>query len=85
MKKKVPVFKSDQELEDFLEQDLTDYIDLKQFKTASFEFLPKTEHVNLRFSKPLLAAVKLQAKKLSIPYQRYIRQQIEQSLIENPQ
>lgn len=41
MMKKVPEFKSDKEAEDFLEQDLTDYTDLKKFTKVNFEFLPK--------------------------------------------
>ena len=53
MKKKVPRFKTDQEAEQFLERDLTDYLNLKQFTPVTFELLPKTKQINLRFSEPL--------------------------------
>lgn len=43
MMKKVPKLKSDKEAEKLLEQDLTDYIDLKNFSQVRFEFLPKTK------------------------------------------
>jgi predicted DNA binding CopG/RHH family protein len=57
MKKKVPKFKSDKEAEQFLEQDLTDYIDPRKAQRVTFEFLPKTEKVNLRFPPELLTEV----------------------------
>ena len=80
-KKKVPEFKSDKEAAEFLEQDLTDYLDLANFTEVSFEFLPKTKQVNLRFPEPLLAAVRQKAKQEGISYQRYIRRAVEKSLI----
>lgn len=76
----VPTFNTDQEAEDFLDQDLTEFIDPNNFTKVSFEFLPKTESVNLRFSSSLLAAVKAQAEKEGIPYQRYIRMTMERAL-----
>ncbi|WP_179137211.1 CopG family antitoxin [Candidatus Entotheonella palauensis] len=79
-KKKVPALKSDEEAEDFLEQDLTDYLDLDTFTQVSFEFLPKTKQVNLRFPAPLLAAVRQKAKQEGISYQKYIRRAVEKSL-----
>jgi len=80
MTKKVPEFKSDKEAEDFLEHDLTDYIDLKNFSLVNFEFLPKDKKVNLRFPEPLLEAVKQKAKREGISYQKYIRRTVEESL-----
>ena len=62
MTKKVPKFRTDEEAEAFLEQDLTDYLDLGQFERTSLEFLPETEQVNLRFSAPLLAAVRAESQ-----------------------
>jgi len=58
MKKKLPKFKSDKEIEQFLEQDLTDYIDPRNAQRVTFEFLPKTEKVNLRFPPELLSEVR---------------------------
>jgi len=80
MSKKVPDLKTDEEAEAFLDQDLTDYLDLQNFQKVSFEFLPKTERVNLRFSAPLLAAVRAKAKQAGMSYQKYIRQVVEESL-----
>ena len=78
--KKVPELKSDKEAEEFLEQDLTDYIDLKNFNQVSFEFLPKTKKVNIRFPEQLLDAVRQKAKHEGMSYQKYIRRAVEESL-----
>jgi predicted DNA binding CopG/RHH family protein len=80
MSSKIPEFKSDEELEAFLEQDLSDYITPENFKPARFEFLPKTRQVNLRFSEALLDAVRQRAREEGISYQRYIRQAVERAL-----
>ena len=80
-KKNVPAFKSDEDAEAFLDQDLTDYLDLAHFAEVSFEFLPKTKQVNLRFPAPLLAAVRQKAKQEGISYQKYIRRAVEKSLL----
>lgn len=80
MKKNVPRFKTDQEAERFLARDLTDYLDLKNFTPVTFELLPKTRQVNLRFSEPLLSAVRERADEEGISYQKYIRRAVEGSL-----
>jgi predicted DNA binding CopG/RHH family protein len=80
MKKKIPKFKSDKEVEQFLDQDLTDYIDPRKDQRVTFEFLPKTEKVNLRFPPELLTAVRKKAAKKGMSYQKYIRQAVEESL-----
>lgn len=81
MKKKVPKFKSDKEAEQFLEQDLTDYIDPRKAQQVTFEFLPKTEKVNLRFPPELLMEVRKKAARQGMSYQKYIRKAVEESLI----
>ena len=81
MRKKIPTFKSDKEAEEFLEQDLTDYFSRENFQKVHFEFLPKTKQVNLRFPEKLLMAVQKKAKKEGIPYQKYIRKAVEESLV----
>lgn len=78
-KKKVPHFKTDKELEDFLEQDLST-LDFSQFQPARFEFEKKQEQLNMRVPKALLAAVKSHAKKQGIPYTRFIRHVLEQAI-----
>ena len=65
--KKISKFKSDKEAEEFLEKDLTDYINLKNFQKVSFEFQPKTKKVNIRFPEKLLDAVRKEAKRQGIP------------------
>jgi predicted DNA binding CopG/RHH family protein len=77
MKKKLPRLKSDKAAEKFVaEADLTEY-DLSGAKTMQFEFQPKTERVNMRLPRRLLAAVKASAAKAGVPYQRFIRQALE--------
>lgn len=72
--------KSDKEAEKFLDRDLTDYLDLKNFQRVSFEFQPKTKKINIRVSEELLEAVKKKAKRQKISYQKYIRKAVEESL-----
>ena len=79
MKRKVPRLRSDRAAEAFISRDLSD-LDFAQFQPMRFEFQPKTERVNMRLSKPLLAAVKKRAAKQGISYQRYIRQTLERSV-----
>ena len=78
-KRKVPNFKSDEEAEAFLEQDLSD-LDFSQFKPMQFEFQPKDKSINLRLPEGLLKAVQTHAKRQGIPYQRYIRQALERAI-----
>lgn len=80
MKKKVPKLKSDKEAEEFLDRDLTDYLNLKNFQRVSFEFQPKTKKISIRVSEDLLEAVKKKAKHQKISYQKYIRKAVEESL-----
>lgn len=80
MKNRVPKFKSDQELNKFLEKDLSDYLSPENLFPVTFEFAPKSKVVNLRMSEELLSAVKQVSKKRRIPYQKYIREAIEQSI-----
>ena len=74
--RKVPQFKTDEEAEAFLEQDLSD-LDFGQFKPTRFEFSPKAAQLNMRLPEALLDALKSKAKERGIPYTRYIRQLLE--------
>lgn len=80
MKKSLKI-KSDREAEQLLESDLSGFLSKKNFKKVSFEFMPKDKKVNLRFSESLLEAIKKEAKKLSIPYQKFIRQVLEKEVL----
>src|ERR1700676_2845738 len=80
MSKKLPAFKNDKEAENFLNQDLSDYISAENFAPFQFEIRPKQKSVNLRISEELLNAVRAAAHRRGIPYQRYIRQTLEAGL-----
>jgi predicted DNA binding CopG/RHH family protein len=80
MKKKLPKLSSDKEAETFVAtSDLTDY-DLSGMRIVRFEFQPKSERVNMRLPRPLLDAVKAMAAKAGVPYQRFIRQALENAV-----
>jgi predicted DNA binding CopG/RHH family protein len=79
MKRKVPRLSSDEEAEAFLEQDLSD-LDFSQFKPVRFEFEKKAARVNMRLPETLLRAVKERAEARGIPYQRFIREALEQAV-----
>ena len=77
--RQVPLMTTDEEVEAFLEQDLSD-LDFSQFKPANFEFAIKDARVNMRLPESLVNAIKGKAAVEGIPYQRYIRRVLEQSL-----
>ncbi len=78
--KKIPALKTDQEAEDFVANaDLTQY-DLRGFRPARFEFEKKMARINMRLPQSLLDAVKARAEKRGVPYQRYIREILEQAV-----
>jgi predicted DNA binding CopG/RHH family protein len=80
MTKKLPKLRSDKEAEDFVaNSDLTEY-DLSGMRVVRFEFQPKSERVNMRLPRPLLDAVKATAAKAGVPYQRFIRQALENAV-----
>ena len=79
MKKQFPVLMTDEDVEALLEQDLSEY-DFSQFKPANFEFAAKDARVNMRLPESLVSAIKGKAAVEGIPYQRYIRRVLEQSL-----
>jgi predicted DNA binding CopG/RHH family protein len=80
MKRKLPRFKSDEEAEEFVEEaDLTEY-DLSGMRPIRFEFQPKSERVNMRLPLQLLDAVRASAARAGIPYQRFIRQALEDAV-----
>ena len=79
MKRKVPRLTTDAEAEAFLEQDLSD-LDFTQFKPVRFEFEKKSARVNMRLPQALLDAIKARAQARGIPYQRLIREALEQAV-----
>ena len=78
--KPFPVFQTDEEAERFVDEaDLSEY-DFSGFRPMRFEMEKKTRQVNLRVPEGLLDALKLRAKQRNIPYQRLIREAIEDAL-----
>jgi predicted DNA binding CopG/RHH family protein len=77
--KNVSKLKTDAEAEAFLEKDLSG-LDFSQFRPARFEFQAKDAQINMRLPSKLLAAVKANAKRSGIPYQRFIRETLEQAV-----
>ena len=80
MKKKIPTFKSDKEAEAFVDNaDLTQY-SLAGARAVHFEFNKKDARVNMRLPGLLLQAVKDRASARGVPYQRFIREALEQAV-----
>lgn len=80
----LPPLATDEEAERFVETaDLAEY-DLSRFEPAQFEFLRKTASIHLRLSEQLLDAIKRRAAKLDMPYQRLIRQALENEVRKDP-
>ena len=78
-KRKVPRLTTDEDAEKFLEQDLSD-LDFSQFKPVRFEFEKKDARLNMRVPLSMMRALKIRAKARGIPYQRFIREALEQTL-----
>jgi predicted DNA binding CopG/RHH family protein len=84
MKKKIPTFRSDRAAEAFVASaDLTKY-DLSGAQLVRFEMKRKDKSINLRLSEPLLAAVRREARRAGIPYQRFIRLTLERAVQPKP-
>jgi predicted DNA binding CopG/RHH family protein len=79
MPRKVPKLRTDEEAEAFLDQDLSD-LDFSQFKPFRFEFENKTARVNMRMPQSQIDAVKAEARKRGIPYQRLMRELVQRGL-----
>jgi predicted DNA binding CopG/RHH family protein len=80
--KKLPALKTDEAAEQFnATADLTQY-DLSGMVPVRFEFMPKTERINMRLPEDLLNSVKDRAARDGVPYQRYIRLALERAVSE---
>lgn len=76
--KPLPRLETDEDAERFVDEaDLSEY-DLSEMKSTRFEFEKKSARVNMRIPEPLLDTVKAHAKARGIPYQRFIREALEQ-------
>jgi predicted DNA binding CopG/RHH family protein len=79
MPKQIPAFKTEEELETFIDGDLSD-LDFSKLRPVHFEFAKKTAQVNMRLPEALLDAVKKRSELRGIPYTRFIREAIEQAI-----
>ena len=80
--KKFPILRTDEEAEYFVATaDLTEY-GLSDMVPMRFELRPKDKSVSLRLPEKLLTAVRSRAKRVGIPYQRFIRMALEQAVQE---
>ena len=78
--KPFPDLANDAEAEAFVAQaDLTEY-DWSDMKPVRFEFSAKDARINMRLPADLLAAVKEQATREQMPYQRFIRRALESAV-----
>jgi predicted DNA binding CopG/RHH family protein len=78
--KKLPELKTDNDAEDFIDTaDLIEY-DLSTLVPMKFEFQKKERSITLRLSDPLLEAIKQDATRSNMPYQRFIRQTLENAV-----
>ena len=78
--RKLPRLKTDRAAERFVaDADLTAF-DLAGVKTTRFEFAATKARINMRLPGELLAAVKRAAERRAVPYQRFIRQALEDAL-----
>lgn len=76
----LPSFATDDEARRFVETaDLTEF-DLSGGERVQYEFQAKDANVHLRMPQPLLDAVKAEAGRAGMPYQRFIRQTLERAL-----
>jgi predicted DNA binding CopG/RHH family protein len=78
--KKIPVFGTDSQAEDFVENADPSEYDLSGFHPMHFEFEKKSAQLKMRLPETLLQAVKAKAKERGIPYTRLIRETLEQTV-----
>ncbi len=80
MKKRLPIPASDAQAQRLVEQTDLTQVDLSVFKPRRFEFARKEARVNMRLPDELLQAIKTAADAAGMPYQRYIRQVLEEAV-----
>ena len=79
MKRQLPKLATDEAAEAFLDQNLSD-LDFAQFKAGQLEFERKDARLTMRVPQLMLDAVKQRANARGIPYQRFVREAIQQAL-----
>ena len=78
--KQWPKLNSDQEAEKFVEEaDLSEY-DWSAMKPVRYEFEDKNARLNMRLPQSQLVAIKAEAEKRGIKYQRFIRELLDRGM-----
>lgn len=77
MKKKLPKLTTDKDAENFLNQDISDFMNDPDFKFITFEFTHKTKSITIRISDPLPNYVQSFAKQENVSYQKLAREFFE--------
>lgn len=74
-KKKIPIFKTEEEERAFwADADATEYVDFAKAKKVTFSNLkPSTKTISLRLPEFILDEIKLLAHKRDVPYQSLIK------------
>lgn len=80
--KLLPRLRTDAQAERFVARSDLAQFDLSTLTSTQFEFAPKEARINMRLPGRLLSAVKHAAKRRGVPYQRFIRQTLEQAVKE---
>jgi predicted DNA binding CopG/RHH family protein len=80
MNKGLPKMNSNQDVENLLDQDLSDYLNTDNFSPVTFELVRENESIKLDISSELLNAVKEASKQKEMNYQSFIIEAIEQAL-----
>ena len=78
--KQWPKLNSDEEAEKFVEEaDLSQY-DWSAMKPVRYEFEDKSARLNMRLPQSQLLAIKAEAEKRGIKYQRFIRELLDRGM-----
>lgn len=84
MNKTIPTFTSDADAEAFVATaDLSEF-ELSGAQRVRFEMKPKDRSINLRLPGSLLEAVRAEAARAGMPYQRFIRLTLERAVHTHP-
>ena len=75
MKKKLPRLPTDKAAEDFVAT-----ADLSSMTPMHFEFQPKNRTITMRLSESLFEAIREEADRSGMPYQRFIRKALEEAV-----
>lgn len=82
IKKEIPwdKLKTEDDVANFFDQDISEYLEHMNFVPMKFELLPKDKAVTFRMSEDLFEELKKQAKKQGIGYQKFMRAILESYL-----